>query len=434
MDISRRRLLQLGLLQAGITALPAHGSAEVEPPARRPEPSVVQGPTDATRTQFSIVHSARSSLRFEVKNKRGQTWQPDRANRYNLAGQPTSVYQVFFKSLSLGETYTLSIIENNKVIDEREFQTLNTAKTNLTFAVCSCMNEDRHEAGIWTDLVGRKPDFLIFAGDSTYCDAGGGTDDGTNRLWRRFSEARATLEIYFSRKLIPIFATWDDHDFGKNDTGRDYPYAKESLANFTLFFPMDPHYCSVLQRGPGVSSGFILGGQQFLLMDDRTWRVRGKSNERYAHWGQEQEEWMLGNIESHKGITWVVNGSQVFPQMIFKQSVTGQHPVQFAAVREALLKLDRKVGFISGDVHFSEISEIEMEMFGYVTYELTSSSIHSFKLPGLPGAIHNPRRIASTGKHNYLLVKSVAQGLGCRFDVESRSTGGAMNFSMQKTI
>ncbi|NJL25636.1 MAG: hypothetical protein HC902_10995 [Calothrix sp. SM1_5_4] len=137
---------------------------------------------------------------------------------------------------------------------------------------------------------------------------------------------------------------------------------------------------------------------------------------------------MMGRVESHRGMSWIINGSQVFPQMIFKQSLSGQHPVQFAAVRERLRRSGRKVAFISGDVHFSEISQIEPAVLGYTTYELTSSSIHSFKAPGLPDLIPNSRRVASTGERNYVLVESHSEGDGCRFRVESRSPVYRINF------
>ena len=117
--------------------------------------------------------------------------------------------------------------------------------------------------------------------------------------------------------------------------------------------------------------------------------------------------------------------------MIFKESYSGEHPVQFAALKKQLKQIPSKVIFISGDVHFSEVSRIESEAFGYPTYEFTSSSIHSQKVPGAPGIIKNPRRVASAGKNNYLLVSSESEGLGAKGWVESRSAGGALNFSFE---
>lgn len=431
MGISRRDVLKLGMLQAGALVLPAAASSQENFVfnARRTTPSILQGATDESRTQFSVVHSVAQELRFDVASAARLIF-PDHVELLTLAGQSTAVSKVYVSNLALGQTYELRLSDaNGTLLETRTFQTLDTRKSDLRFAICSCMDDGNHSPEIWRDIIAKHPDFILFAGDSTYCDKGGGSDQGEQRLWRRYSEARATLEIYFSEHLVPIFATWDDHDFGLNDAGKEFPHAKESQANFTKFFAQSASHCSVLENGPGVASRFVLGGQQFVLMDDRSWRIKGRSNERFAHWGKEQEEWLLRSIANHNGVTWIANGTQFFPQMFFKESFSGNHPVQFAKFLEAIKQTRRKVVFISGDVHFSEISQIEPSKLGYTTYELTSSSIHSTTIPGLPHVVPNSRRIESTPERNYILVGSTSDANGCAFRAESRSSDNQLNFS-----
>ena len=434
MELSRRTLLQLGLVQAGTWALPAKLQAtEILAKSFR-YPSILQGATDETKTQFSIVHLAGKEYDFRVSSAHGEEWLPDRIVRHELNGQQTAVTQIFFSGLALGATFTLKLtdLKDKRVADERQFSMLDTKKANLRYAVCSCMDDNHHAPQIWRDLIAQRPDVIFFAGDSTYCDYGSESDSGEARLWRRFAEARGILEIYASRQLIPIFATWDDHDYGQNDSGRDFPFRDKSQVNFMRFFAMDPSHCAGLSRGPGVSSRLILSGQQFFLMDDRSFRVAGRSSERYAHWGKEQELWLLNHTTQHKGMNWILNGSQLFPQMPFKQSFSGEHAQQFIPVLEALRAQEGRVAFISGDVHFSEISKIERGILGYETFELTSSSMHSRGIG--PGFIPNSRRIASTGERNYLLVESEAVDRGCNLIVESRSAGNTVLFRNQLRI
>lgn len=438
MEFSRRHLLKLSLL-AALPSPPASATGEPTKIERRTGPSVLQGATDETRTQFSVVHSEDQALGFHALDANGALIPPDRFATCSEPGQATVISRLFFSGLRLGETYRLQIFDpsTQTVIDERTFRTLETNKAVPRFAICSCMDDSRHTPEIWRDLIQREPDFILFIGDSVYCDHNGDTpvdDAGPGRLWRRFAEARATLEIYFSERLIPIFAVWDDHDFGRNDGGRDFPYVKESQDNFMRFFAMDPEYCSVLERGPGVSSRLRIGRQQFLLMDDRSWRAPKGSRERYAHWGEDQENWLFENVDAHSGVNWIINGSQMFPQMPFKESFSGGHPVQFEAFKKRLARSGGRAVLISGDVHFSEISRIESRAFGYPTYELTSSSMHSRHFPGAPYIIPNPRRIASTPNKNYLLVESEAKGAGCAFSVQSRSANGILNFAMRLTV
>lgn len=49
---------------------------------------------------------------------------------------------------------------------------------------------------------------------------------------------------------IPVLATWDDHDYGRNDAGRDYPLREASQNIFLDFFnePTD----STRRKHPGI--------------------------------------------------------------------------------------------------------------------------------------------------------------------------------------
>ena len=49
------------------------------------------------------------------------------------------------------------------------------------------------------------------------------------------------------RKETPLLATWDDHDYGKNDAGMEYPQKEGSKNIFLDFF--DPNAVVA----PGVS-------------------------------------------------------------------------------------------------------------------------------------------------------------------------------------
>ena len=52
------------------------------------------------------------------------------------------------------------------------------------------------------------------------------------------------------REACPILATWDDHDFGANDAGSDYPKKDESQKIFLDFFGDPPD--SPRRKRPGV--------------------------------------------------------------------------------------------------------------------------------------------------------------------------------------
>lgn len=444
MEFKRREFLKWSLANAVLisTVSEAQAESQVHSQAKAPVyqsgPSIMQGATDAVKTQFSIVFDANRDLDIFVKDSAGRRYQPDEVRTIPFLNHPQKVTKVFFSGLFPNENFSLNLVDpgTGAVVDERSFQTLDLTKSSLRFALCSCMDEALHEPAIWRDMVAKAPDMLFFIGDSVYADTGAGAG-GANpyHLWKRFCEARLTLDIYYSKKLIPVIATWDDHDFGLNDSNsHNYQYVRDSQLNFLNFFAQEESHCSLLQRGPGVSSALIYNDQLFLFLDGRSYRDGVGSKNRYSHWGQEQEEWMMGLIGKNAGPTWFMTGTQIFPAFLWKESISKDYPVQFAAVLEQLKTVSSKVIFASGDVHFSEISEIEASAVGYRTYELTSSSIHSGGTFGAPRTIPNKRRILGAGQRNYILVDSAPKGFGCTMVATCFGTTGQIHFSKNMEV
>ncbi|WP_413569994.1 hypothetical protein ACLWBD_05885 [Bdellovibrio sp. HCB117] len=439
MKIERRNFIKLGLLQAAALGLTRKANAyQIPKILRRSGPSILQGATDDTKTQFSIVHNNTEILDIYAVDSGGRRRIPDFTRTVAFRDHTKKITKVYFSFLDVNETYELHLVNavTRELLDQREFQTLDLSKPDLSFALCSCMNDREHAPEIWQNMVQKKPDVLLFIGDSVYADSDSpltGADPA--HLWNRFCEARHTLEIYYSRRLIPIFATWDDHDFGLNDTNSvDFKFVKESQENFLNFFAQDTSHCHILEKGPGIASALKFSNQTILLLDDRSFRQRRGSKDRYAHWGKEQETWIFEKIRENPGTTWLMNGSQFFPNVPWKESVSGDHPDNFKGFLQELKLIPRKVIFASGDVHYSEISKIEKEALGYETFELTSSSIHSRNIPGSPDIIPNNRRIAGNGQRNYLLVKAAASNGGCTMDVTSFGVAGDARFQMSLQV
>jgi alkaline phosphatase D len=441
MKFQRRGFIKWGLMTSVLSAVPVSGQAQ-EPDdfdenflLRTETLSILQGATDESRTQFSVLHSRELELRFHVENSSGERWDVDKVEEYFFEKEPLQITKLYFSNLYLGEDFNLFVLNaSDQVVDQRSFRSLDLSKKKIRYTVASCMDEARHDSKIWKDMVNQQPDIILFVGDAVYADRKARVKEervlaNPELLWKRFCQARQTLYIYHSPVLIPILATWDDHDFGKNDMGKEYPYVEESQKNFLQFFAQEESHCRGLSRGPGVSSALHFADQLFLLLDDRSFRERSGSKKPNAHWGTAQVEWALSQIDLNPGFTWICNGSQIFPAMIFKESVSKEHPEQLESLVSQLREKNQRVAFVSGDVHFSEISEIESSQLGYQTYELTSSSIHSATFPGVPGIVPNRRRIVATGKRNYLLIEALKQESEMKMKVVSHSKDGRTNFS-----
>jgi len=97
-------------------------------------------------------------------------------------------------------------------------------------ALGSCAKQDR-PMPIWSAVSGFKPDVLLMLGDTIYGD----TEDMAV-LRGKYDLLAADRGFGAIRNTVPLVAIWDDHDYGVNDGGREYPMRKESQQLFLDFF------------------------------------------------------------------------------------------------------------------------------------------------------------------------------------------------------
>ena len=100
---------------------------------------------------------------------------------------------------------------------------------DLTIAFGSCNNQDSKNL-LWDDILKNKPDLWIWAGDNIYSD----TND--MRVLKNSYKRQMGQDGYAEFvKKVKILGTWDDHDFGKNDAGVEYPKRIEVKSYFLIF-------------------------------------------------------------------------------------------------------------------------------------------------------------------------------------------------------
>jgi alkaline phosphatase D len=208
-----------------------------------------------------------------------------------------------------------------------------------------------------------------------------------------FSAFRAAMD----ERGIPLLATWDDHDYGLNDGGADYPHKLAAKRAFLEFFNTVTPAVTSLDE-PGIysartvvaDSGLVI---QFIVLDTRSFRSsmeKRKNNElcQRGGWefmtdddatvlGETQWQWLQGELTKPADVRLLVSSIQVLPtQQCFEKWSN------FPQERERLFSLIQQtkangVVLVSGDRHLSEISVLDREDFAYPLYELTSSGLNS---------------------------------------------------------
>lgn len=260
----------------------------------------------------------------------------------------------------------------------------------------SCVLQSKPQP-IFATIAAANPDLFIFLGDNIYAD----TIDMTV-MQRKYDELAASSSFQRLLESCPVLAVWDDHDYGANDAGSEYPKKEESKELF-LDFWKEPEDSPRRRRG-GIYAAYMHGpvGRrvQVILLDTRTFRdslVRGNLRPTDALGpyvanpdpaatllGEKQWRWLEEQLNRPARVRIIVSSIQLIPEFSGWESWAN-----FPFEKQRLLDLiaDRQIGglvFISGDRHFAELSVLQREG-EYPLYELTSSALNLRHPSGLTG-------------------------------------------------
>jgi alkaline phosphatase D len=278
----------------------------------------------------------------------------------------------------------------------------------------SCLNASRPHPILET-VVSQRPELFLFMGDNIYADT-----RNPDVLRAKYRQLADSADFRRMSAACPIMATWDDHAFGQNDAGADFPMKEESRRQFLDFWnvPAD----SPRRSHPGVYDARSFGPPerrlQVILLDLRYFRsplrwgrlagrLRGPylpdDRPRATLLGEEQWRWLEARLREPARLRLIVSSIQVLAEY-HGWEAWANFPREQARLLE-LLKAARAEGvvFLSGDRHFAEISR-RQEAGLYPLYDITSSGLNR----GFPRDAPNPNRFRMDGyylKENFGLLE-----------------------------
>jgi len=100
--------------------------------------------------------------------------------------------------------------------------------TRIAFGSCSKQFKPQP---ILRKIVEKRPDLFIYLGDNIYAD----TYD-MQVIRDKYDELGSKPEFQTLREKVTVLSTWDDHDYGANDAGKEYPRKAESREIFFDFW------------------------------------------------------------------------------------------------------------------------------------------------------------------------------------------------------
>jgi alkaline phosphatase D len=115
----------------------------------------------------------------------------------------------------------------------------------------SCSREDLPQP-LWMPILNQRPQLWIWMGDNVYAD----TAD-PQALRRAYHQARSNPGYQALLSTTPVIGTWDDHDYGLNDGGKEWR-AKEDAQQALLDF-LDEPADSPRRRRAGVYESYTYG-------------------------------------------------------------------------------------------------------------------------------------------------------------------------------
>ena len=245
------------------------------------------------------------------------------------------------------------------------------------FALGSCL-WDSAAAPVLDVVLAAKPQAFVWLGDNIYGD----TRDmallksryqalGDNPRFKALKTASAQLPI------------WDDHDYGENNAGSEYPFRVESQKIFQDFWGVpssDPR-----RSRPGIYHSQVFGTGtrtvQFILLDGRYHRTASKSDPNGSMLGTDQWKWLADQLKVPAAVRVVCSGIQVVPDE-HGFECWNEYPKERQRLYD-LIKSTRTPGvfFVSGDQHWAELSKAP-DVLGYPAYDLTASALdRTYPLP-----------------------------------------------------
>ena len=258
----------------------------------------------------------------------------------------------------------------------------------VRIAFGSCAHED-HPQPMLKIAADYEPDVFIYLGDNIYGDT-----RNMDTLKAKYARLGAKAEFQNLIENTIVYSVWDDHDYGENDAGRHYPYKEASKEIFMDFWKVPAD--SDRRKHEGIYGVEYFEKDdlkvQFLLLDTRTFRdelihraeedtLRGFKNDYIPNQqpdstflGPAQWAWLEGQFKQPADVRIIASSNQFSHEYNGWESWTNVPHEQ-----QRMLKLIQKtkangVVFISGDVHWGEISKMEVEG-GYPIYDVTSSGI-----------------------------------------------------------
>jgi len=246
------------------------------------------------------------------------------------------------------------------------------------YGLGSCLDQSL-EQEIWHAIKDEKLDGFIFLGDNVYGDQPNGK---LLKMKNAYQIQKNRLPKWLMQDK-EILAVWDDHDFGLNDGGKDYPHKEEAQKMFLNFWEIAENDPRNFREGLYFKKKRNIDGTaiEIIALDTRYFRskLNGKKNAYEPNknpqatiLGNKQWDWFESSIANSSSRLIIILSSI----QVLATDHSYEKWANFPLERSKLIRIlseaaqDKTVIVVSGDRHRSGIYQND-----FFT-EITASSLN----------------------------------------------------------
>lgn len=272
-------------------------------------------------------------------------------------------------SLASGARYDYTVTFDGQPFGSGSFRTApGPGRGRFTVAVVSCIDlSDPRQQPAWTHLRAQSPDLLLLIGDNAYANT-----TMRSMIWAEHLQQRGVEGFANVIRDIPVFATWDDHDFGPNNaSGADVErtHRQESRDTFVELFAGLP-----LVDDEGIQGAFVWGDVAFFMLDVRYFRHHYHAGVPAVRdlLGESQWQWLEDALlASEARFKVIVSGTTLDSHET--ETWADDYPREWGRLRR-LVERVHGVVVASGDIHCCRIMSHPLDS-GRLLWEIISSAM-----------------------------------------------------------
>jgi len=278
-----------------------------------------------------------------------------------------------YKAFSAGQSVGENVTGRFKTLGANIKGTSNRTKGDTTIIFGSCYSQGlmkREKGQIFKKILEEGPDAVIILGDVPYSD-----DDDLET--RRDNHKVFRENPYFSAlsASVPLYAIWDDHDFGTDNVDSTFSLKDESLKVFTEYWP---NPLNENRQEKGIYTSFIINNIEVFMLDTRYHSLQSENAPQLL--GEKQFSWLCNGLKSSQA-TYKVIASGV---PLASDRVDGWSGKYYESEKERLFSCINEneisgVLMISGDMHRTEVHQFKLNGWtsANTIYDFSSSPFKS---------------------------------------------------------